>query len=101
MGSVLNFLFNTNLWWTVRIFLGITVIVMLLGLIKRKQKYIIIFGLLIVLAALPTGFWLEIDISGCCGAPQSPYQGAGLLIGLIMAIIGILIVAFSKKFAKK
>jgi hypothetical protein len=95
-----NFI-NMNFWWIIRVFAGITLIVLLLGLIKRKQIYIFIFGLLIVLAAFPTGFASDLAVNGCCGASNTGNQEAGFIIGIAMAVVGILIMAFSKKLSRK
>ena len=72
-----------------------------IALFKRKQAFIFIVGLLILLGAIPAAFMSEISINGCCGAPSTGYEGTGYLIGVVMAIAGILIMVFSKKLAKK
>lgn len=74
---------------------------LLIAFLKNKQILIFIIGLLTLLAAVPAAFMLEISISGCCGAPSSGNEGLGYLIGLGLAIFGIFLMVFSKKFAKK
>ena len=101
MSSILQFLFNSNFWWTIRVFLGVAAIVLLLGLIKRKQVYIVIFGLLLLIAAFPAGLILDVATYGCCGGSSSGGGGVGLTVGIIMATVGLVIIAGSKKMAKK
>ena len=74
---------------------------LLIALFRRKQAFIFIVGLLILLGAIPTAFMSELSINGCCGAPSTGREGLGYLIGVIMAASGILIMVFSKKLAKK
>ncbi len=72
-----------------------------LALIRRKQVFIIILGLLLLLGAIPAAFMSEMALNGCCGAPSTGREGFGYLIGAAMAVAGVTIMIFSKKLAKK
>lgn len=72
-----------------------------IALFKRKQAFIFIVGLLILLGAVPAAFMSELSINGCCGAPSTGREGLGYVIGALMALAGIAIMVFSKKLSKQ
>jgi hypothetical protein len=73
----------------------------LLVLRKRSQIAILVFGLLVFIAAFPISAMADLSINGCCGGPSTGYEWAGYLIGGVIAIAGILLMTFSKKLSKK
>lgn len=83
---------------------GVILIILIpicIALLKRKRVFIFIVGLLLLLGAYPVAVMSELSISGCCGAPSNGREGLGFVIGILTALAGILIMVFSKKFARQ
>ena len=70
-------------------------------LLKRKSIFILIFGVLVMISAVPIAFMSELSINGCCGATSTGHEGLGFLIGGLVAIAGILLIVFRNKLTKK
>ncbi len=70
-------------------------------LLKRKPIFILIFGIVIILSAIPIAFMSELSISPCCGAPSNGREGLGYVIGAAVALAGALIIIFRNKLSNK
>ena len=92
-----SYAFDVFVW----ICIAIPVVLIIFVLLKRKLVFIRIFGVIILLTAIPIGALSEVSISGCCGGQNTRPTWLGYLIGGVVAAIGILIIVFSKKLAKK
>src|SRR3990167_7244789 len=97
VASLKSYAFVALVWLCI----GIPLLFVIYVLLKRKPIFILIFGLLITLSAVPIAFMSELSINGCCGAPSSGNEGLGYVICGLVAILGILIVFFRNKLAKK
>lgn len=92
-----SYAFDVFVWLCI----GVPIIFVIYVLLKRKPILILLFGLLLVLSAVPISFASELSINGCCGAPHTGYEGIGYLIGGLTALVGILLIVFRMKLAKK
>lgn len=72
-----------------------------LAVIKRTTVFVTIFGILLLASSLPIAVMSELSISGCCGAPSTGREGLGFAIGGGIAILGMSIVIFGKRLAKR
>lgn len=86
--------FDDLLVWVIILAILIPV---LIALFKRKQAFIFIVGTLILLGAVPAGGMLEVSVN----FQETRIWGLGYFVMAIMAIVGILIMVYSKKLAKK
>lgn len=92
-----NYVFDIFVWLCV----GIPILFAIYVLLKRKPVFILLFGGLVFFSALPIGFMSELSINGCCGASNTGHAGLGYLIGGLVAVVGILIIVFRHKLARK
>lgn len=102
MGNLTSFLLYFDLgssWWPIRILVVVAVVILLFGLIKRKPRCVFIFGLLVLLAAVPIGFTLTALLN--FGSSGNGFNRLGIFVGLGMATIGMAIMANSKKKVTK
>jgi hypothetical protein len=97
LASLKSYAFDALVWLCI----GIPLLFVIYVLLRRKPILILIFGALVVLGALPIASMSELSINGCCGAPSTGHEGLGYVIGGVVAIIGILIMVFRNKLAKK
>jgi|SRR3989344_2539273 len=80
----------------------IIIVLLALGAITRNFGLgAIIVGVLLLIGSVPAAFMAELSINGCCGAPSTGYVGMGYVIGIVIAMVGIGIIIFGKKLAKK
>lgn len=91
------YLFDILVWAII----GAIALITALTLFKRNRLLIVIFGVLVFLSAFPIAIMSELSINGCCGAPDTGHEGIGYIIGAAVAVIGILILAFSKKLSAR
>ena len=92
-----NYAFDVFVWLCI----GVPILFAIYVLLKRKPVFILIFGGLVFFSALPIGFMSELSINGCCGASNNDRTGLGYLIGGLVAVVGILIIIFRHKVARK
>ena len=92
-----SYAFDMFVW----ICIAVPIIIVIFVLLKRKLIFIRIFGVIVLLSAIPIGGMSELSISGCCGGQSTRPAGLGYLIGGVVAVIGVLIIVFSKRLAKK
>ena len=97
LASLKAYSFDLLVWATI----GIVLVVFLGSLFKRSRLFLTIFGAALILSSIPIASMAEIKINGCCGAPKTGYEGAGVVIGAILVVIGITILVFRKKLVKK
>ncbi len=69
--------------------------------LKAPKVLVIVLGVVAVLAALPVGFFAELGINGCCGAPSTGYEGSGYAIGALVGIIGFALIIYASICRKK
>lgn len=67
------------------------------ALFKRKQSFIFIVGLIILLGAIPAGIMLEFSVN----YKETRVWGVGYILMVVMALAGILIMRYRKKLARK
>lgn len=90
-----SYLFDVLVWGVI-----LTIVFIMLSVfLKRTRRNLIVFGALLILSAFPAAVMMELSI-GWRSEPSS-YQGLGWIIGAVVALVGILIIVFSKKLSKE
>jgi|GEM_PF-4421523 len=69
--------------------------------IKKTRLFVILLGIVALLAALPVAVMAEIGMNGCCGAPSTGHEGEGYALGALLGLAGLILLIFNGKFRKK
>lgn len=69
--------------------------------IKRTRLFLVLIGIAAILGAIPVGFFAELGINGCCGAPTSGREGMGFFLGVMTGLAGMGLLAWGIRFKKK
>lgn len=80
------------------IFVGF--LILLRFIIRNTQTYKIILSIILLLAAVPTGIFLEVGVSGCCGAPGTGFEGIGYVLMAVLFIAGLTLLVITLKSKK-
>ena len=91
------YLFDVLVWAII----GTILLIIGLAIFKRTRVFVVIFGVLILLSSVPVALMSELSMNGCCGAPSTGHEGLGYVIGGIVAILGIGILVYAKRIAKR
>jgi hypothetical protein len=76
-------------------------LVLLKFVIRNTRTYKIVLAIILMLAAVPAGIFLEIGANGCCGAPSTGHEGIGFVLMAALFVAGLALLSYTLMTSKK
>ena len=87
-------------WVLVLVIYGSIAAALVYFAIKKTRLFMTLLGIAAILGSLPLGFFFEIGLNGCCGAPSTGREGWGYALGILVGAAGVALIILSGKLKK-